>query len=115
MNTRTPLIHSEVAAFFMNFTKKIVVTAEHNGYDEELGDIYITEVAFINCECPEEEKYYSRLFIEYNGKLLETNSDDYKKINFDEIWDEAEIRNSGVECILYSEYLKHLMQISDGY
>ena len=101
----------EVAAFFMNFTKKeIVVTAEHNGYDEELGDIYITEVAFINCECPEEEKKYynGELFIEYNGKLLETNSDDYKKINFDEIWDEAEIRNSGVECILYSEYLKHL-------
>lgn len=97
----------EVADFFRSFTEKeVVVKAEHYGCDEELGDISIMEVAFINCECPEEEKKYynGELFIEYNGKLLETNSDNYKKINFDEIWDEAEIRNSGVECILYSEY-----------
>ncbi len=97
----------DVAAFFRSFTKKeIVISAEYNGFDEELGDIYIKEVAFINCDCPDEQKKYynGELFIELKGKLIETNSDNYKKINFDEIWDEAEIRNSGVECILYSEY-----------
>ena len=35
--------------------------------------------------------------------MLEVDSDDYKKINFDEIWDNSEMRNSGVEVTEYSE------------
>lgn len=104
-------VHDAVAEFFKNFTdKKLVVTTDYYAHDEELGEIGVEEVAFINCECPENlKKYYNgQLFISDRGKLLETDSDDYKKINFDEIWETSEIRNSGVECTEYSEYLKHI-------
>lgn len=38
------------------------------------------------------------MFVHYEGELLETKSDDYKKIDFDEVWEYAEITNSGVIC-----------------
>ena len=39
-------------------------------------------------------------------ELLEIESEDYKKINFDEIWETSEIRNHGVECTKFSDYIK---------
>ena len=30
--------------------------------------------------------------------MLETNSDEYQKIDFDEVWDNAEISNNGIMC-----------------
>ncbi len=101
--------HDEVVSFFRKFTKKqLVILAEWYGDDDELGDIGIEEIAFINCECPEKlKKYYDgELLITYKGDYLETSSDDYKKINFDDIWENAEIRNSGVECFEFSEWIQ---------
>jgi antitoxin component YwqK of YwqJK toxin-antitoxin module len=103
--------HDDVVTFFQNFTKKkLVITTEYRGYDQELGVIEIEEVGFINCECPAKlKKYYNgQLFIKFYGKLLEVNSEDFKKINFNDILDEAEIRNSGVECLEYDYYIKNI-------
>ena len=103
--------HDEVCNLLNDITDQaLVVIAEHWANIEELGEINIEEVAYLNCECPETlKKYYNGdLFISYRGKLLDVKSDDYKKINFDEIWENSEISNSGVVCEDFSEYLKHI-------
>ncbi|MDA9898384.1 hypothetical protein N9D69_02305 [Flavobacteriales bacterium] len=83
---------------------KLVFIAEHSVTDEELGDMQLEEVAYVNCECPDKlKKYYDgECFLIKDGKLLETNSEVYKKIDFDELWDTAYISNSGVLCYEYS-------------
>ena len=98
--------HEDVREFFEKFTDKmIVIKSEYIKYDT---CHTIERVSFINCDCPDDQKkYYSNgLFIFDSGTRLEIDSDDYKEINFDEIWEDAEISNRGVECIEYSEYLK---------
>ena len=83
---------------------KLVFIAEHSVTDEELGDMQLEEVSYVNCECPDKlKKYYNgECFLINDGKLLETNSEVYKKIDFDELWDTAYISNSGVLCYEYS-------------
>jgi len=60
----------------------------------------IEEVCYVNCECPDERKkfYNGEVFISSAGKELEIESDDYKKIDLDDVWENAEITNSGVIC-----------------
>ena len=97
----------EVVNFFNNFTEKeIVISAEYDAFDENLGDIIIEEVSYINCECPDDlKKYYKGvIFISHFGKLLEVESEDYKKINFDDAWDNSEISNSGVVCSEFTDF-----------
>ncbi len=91
----------EVCIFLNDITdEKLVITAEYYANDNQLGEIRLEQVIYLNCECPEKlKKYYDgELFIHYKNELLEIKSDDYKKIDFDKIWDEAEITNSGVIC-----------------
>jgi hypothetical protein len=91
----------EVCIFLNDITdEKLVITAEYYANDNQLGEIRLEQVIYLNCECPEKlKKYYDgELFIHYENELLEIKSDDYKKIDFDKIWDEAEITNSGVIC-----------------
>ena len=103
--------HDEVCNLLNDITdKEIVVSAEHWADTKELGEINIKEVEYLNCECPEKlKKYYNgSLFITFEGELLETKSDNYKKIDFDEIWENSEISNNGVVCENFSDYLKHI-------
>ena len=103
--------HDEVCNLLNDITDQaIVVSAEHYADDAELGEIGIEEVSYLNCECPDKlKKYYNgELFISHLGKLLEIESDDYKKIDFDEIWETSEITNSGVVCSKFSDYIKHV-------
>ena len=99
---------SLVVNFFNDFTEKeLVISAEYDAFDENLGDIVIEEVSYINCECPDNlKKYYNgEIFISHFGKLLEIEGKDYKKINFDEIWNNViEISNSGVVCSEFSDF-----------
>ena len=91
----------EVCMFLNEITnEKLIVRAEYWAEDSEIGGIGIEEVSYLNCECPDNlKKYYNgELFITDGGKMLETNSDEYQKIDFDEVWDNAEISNSGVIC-----------------
>ena len=89
----------EVCMFLNSITdEKLVITAEYYANDEKLGEIKIEEVSYLNCECPEKlKKYYNGdIFINYCGEKLDRKSDSYKKIDFDNIWEDAEITNSGV-------------------
>ena len=89
----------EVYCFLDEITdEKLVITAEYYANDEKLGEIKIEEVFYLNCECPEKlKKYYNGdIFISYRGEKLDRKSDSYKKIDFDNIWEDAEITNSGV-------------------
>jgi surface protein len=101
----------EVCMFLNEITnEKLIVRAEYWAEDSEIGGIGIEEVSYLNCECPDNlKKYYNgELFITDRGKMLETKSDDYKKINFDKIWDDAEISNSGVICEKFDDYIKNI-------
>ena len=91
-------------------SEKLIVRAEYWAEDSEIGGIGIEEVSYLNCECPDNlKKYYNgELFITCGGKMLETKSDDYKKINFDKVWDDAEISNSGVICEKFDDYIKNI-------
>ena len=96
----------EVCMFLNEITnEKLIVRAEYWAEDSEIGGIGIEEVSYLNCECPDNlKKYYNgELFITDGGKMLETKSDGYKKINFDEIWENAEITNSGVICAKFDD------------
>lgn len=101
----------EVCMFLNEITnEKLIVRAEYWAEDSEIGGIGIEEVSYLNCECPDNlKKYYNgELFITCGGKMLETKSDDYKKINFDKVWDDAEISNSGVICEKFDDYIKNI-------
>jgi len=91
----------EVCMFLNEITdEKLIIRAEHWAEDDKLGEIGIEEVSYLNCECPDNlKKYYNgELFITNRGEMLETNSDEYQSIDFDEIWENSEISNSGVIC-----------------
>lgn len=91
----------EVCMFLNEITnEKLIVKAEYWANDNELGEIGIEKVSYLNCECPDNlKKYYNgELFVTNRGKMLETNSDEYQKIDFDEVWDNAEISNNGIMC-----------------
>ena len=101
----------EVCDFLNDITdEKLVISAEYNANDNELGAIDIEEVFYLNCECPEKlKKYYgSNTFVRDNGELIEINSNIYKKINFDDWWENAEIRNSGVICEKFDDYITNI-------
>jgi len=80
--------------------KKLEVRCDFWGNDDEFGEIGIEEVMYLNCECPLDlKKYYNgEFFIRLRGNLLETDSDEYKKIVCDELIEYAEITNRGVYC-----------------
>ena len=101
----------EVCMFLNEITdEKLIVIAEYWANDNKLGEIGIKETSYLNCECPDNlKKYYNgELFITKRGEMLETNSDDYQKINFDEIWDNSEITNSGVICEKFDNFFSNI-------